>query len=206
MNISFLEDREQFASWYERMPEYRKKKVDAYKPQRSKQLSLGAGILLNRALEDIGITDYEVELGEREKPHIKGRDDVFFNISHSKDVVILGISDHEIGVDVEKTKHFKDSLINYVFGPSDLDVAKELSDDRDISFTRLWTVKESIMKHSGKGIALEPKGISLRLEEGKIKASSAGYDCEALNLISFEIPDYQITVCSEYSDFVMIRV
>jgi len=208
MNINSLQDPEQFDAWYRRMPDFRKEKIDAFKPHHSKLLSLGAGILLETAMKDIGILSYEVMPDPDKKPRIKGHGDFFFNISHSGDVVILGISDREIGVDVEKIKHFKDTLVNYVFGEGDKSLAKELMDseaDPDKVYTRLWTVKESIMKHSGKGIAMEPKSISLRLEDGKIKASSAMYDCEALNLLPYEIENYQITVCSEYDEFTLLK-
>ena len=203
-----LKDKEQFNFWYEKMPDFRKEKIDALKPEKSKLLSLGAGMLLDKAMKDAGIDDYEIELDEHEKPHIKGHGDVFFNISHSGEVACLGISDREIGVDVEKIKHFKDSLIDYVFAPQEQDMTKELAtagNDIDKVYTRLWTVKESIMKYSGKGITLGPKNILLRAENGKIKASSAACDCEALNLIPFEYDDYQITVCSEYEEFTLLK-
>ncbi|WP_026521130.1 4'-phosphopantetheinyl transferase family protein [Butyrivibrio sp. VCB2001] len=208
MNIDILEDQAQFDLWYDKMPDFRKRKIDAIKPHRSKLLSLGAGILLDTAMTDAGISSYEIELLENEKPRIKGMRDVFFNISHSGEVVCLGISDKEIGVDIEKVKHFKESLVNYVFMPQDQDLAKELMEsesDKDKVYTRLWTVKESIMKHCGKGISLSPKNILLRLENGKIKASSAACDCEALNLMPYEINDYQITICSEYEDFTLLK-
>ena len=203
-----LKDKEQFNFWYEKIPDFRKEKIDALKPEKSKLLSLGAGMLLDKALRDVGIDDYEIALDEHEKPHIKGHGDVFFNISHSGEVAVLGISDREIGVDVEKIKHFKDSLIDYVFAPQEQNMAKELAtagSDMDKVYTRLWTVKESIMKYSGKGISLGPKNILLRAENGKIKASSAACDCEALNLIPFEYDDYQITVCSEYEEFTLLK-
>ena len=206
MNIDILEDQAQFDLWYDKMPDFRKRKIDAIKPHRSKLLSLGAGILLDIAMKGAGISSYEIALTENEKPYIKGHADISFNISHSGEVVCLGISDKEIGVDVEKIRHFKESLINYVFMPQDQDLAKELmmsESDMDKVYTRLWTVKESIMKHCGKGISLSPKNILLRLEDGKIKASSAACDCEALNLIPYEIDDYQITICSECEDFTL---
>ncbi len=208
MNIDLLEDQAQFDLWYDKMPDFRKRKIDALKPHRSKLLSLGAGMLLDKAMKDCGFDDYEIELMENEKPHIKGRGDVFFNISHSGELVVIGISDKEIGVDVEKIKRFKESLINYVFMPQDQELAKELMEsesDKDKVYTRLWTVKESIMKHCGMGISLSPKNILLRLEDGKIKASSAACDCEALNLIPYEIDDYQITICSECEDFTLLK-
>ena len=208
INTGFLADADEFRLWYEKMPLFRKRKIDALKPEKSKQLSLGAGILLDTALRDAGIDSYEIELSEHEKPHLKGPGDVFFNISHSGSMVICGISDKEIGVDVEKIKHFSDSLTDYIFTDQDKDLAKEImaaGGNPDCVYTRLWTVKESIMKHSGLGISLLPKNISLRLENNKIKASSAMYDCEALNLLPYEHDDYQITVCSECDEFTLLK-
>ena len=200
LDITPLKDEQLFEWWYSQMPSYRQNKIDAFKPRKSKLLSLGAGMLLKKALEDIGITEYEIELGENEKPYLRDRRDVFFNISHSGDMVILGISDREIGVDIEQNKEFKDSLINYVFSGTDFDVVKELF-ATDSTYTRLWTTKESIMKHSGKGISIEPKAINLMFKDNKLMASSSKYDCSGLNLLHYEIGDYQITVCSSYGEF-----
>jgi 4'-phosphopantetheinyl transferase len=212
LNITCLEDEDLFGRLYERMPEYRKNKIDAFKPHKSKLLSLGAGVLLDRAMKDIGITDYEPEYKVQKKPYIKGREDVFFNISHSGDVAVLGLSGAEIGVDIEHQRHFENSLINYVFTGPDQAAAKELSKTLDGSdeirmdkaYTRLWTVKESIMKHSGKGIYLEPKAITVTCENGRLVADSQEYDCASLCLLPVEIDDYQITICSRYEEFSLV--
>ena len=131
-------------------------------------------------------------------------------------MVIVGVSDREIGVDIEKVRHFNDSLKNYVFSEGDLrlseliekkysfEAAGEVSPS-DIALTRLWTVKESIMKHSGLGISLGPKMIRLRgIEEGStlaIIADSDKYDCASLEITCFSLEGYQISVCSFYRDF-----
>ena len=202
MKTEFLEEPEQFNLWYQRMPDYRKKKIDAFKPLKSKILSLGAGVLLYRAMEDAGISTYEVECGEKGKPFIKGYDNLYFNISHSEEVVVLGISNKEIGVDVEKIRHFENKLVDYVFTSEDKKVSNQLKKEPDVCYTMLWTIKESIMKHSGKGTGLAPKAITLRLDNGEIKASSDEYNCERLHLLIYEIPKYRITICSEDDSFV----
>lgn len=208
MNISSLEMADEFKRWYDLMPQFRRQKIDAIKPAGAKRLSLGAGILLRRALEDIGIGDYEVEYGSNEKPYLKGRRDVFFNISHSGEMVIIGISDQEIGVDIEKTRTFNDALINYVFNDEDKLLAKELltRSGPDEAFTELWTVKESIMKHSGKGIVLGPKSIKLSQKGGELLAFCDKYDCSKLRFSSFEVDGYMITVCSSMGDFAVTKV
>ena len=213
LNVSCLEDDTVFKMWYDRMDPDRKRKIDAMKPPKGKRLSLGAGILLIKALEEAGITDFEVIRPDRGKPHLKDHSDIFFNLSHSEDMAVLGISAREIGVDIEENKSFKDSLADYVYSENEKALAKELSasvtlpDDGkeitplDIVYTRFWTMKESIMKHSGRGIALEPKKIELFSDDGRMRARTQGYDCSKLNLITYTENSYQITVCTEYDSF-----
>ncbi|WP_034443627.1 4'-phosphopantetheinyl transferase family protein [Butyrivibrio sp. AE2032] len=196
LDVSVLTDEKSFRAWYDRMDETRKNKIDTFKPEKSKRLSLGAGILLYKALEEAGIKDYELCYKGREKPYIKGHEDVFFNISHSGDLVALGISDKEIGVDIEKCRVFKDTLINYVYNDVDLSFASNLP--IEWAYTRLWTLKESVMKHSGMGIALVPKQIEIYSEAGEVRARTKDYDCEKLRFSSHIIGDYQLSVCSEY--------
>ncbi len=213
LDTTCLLEKELFDEWYDRMDTARKNKIDALKVESGKRLSLGAGILMNKALKEAGIDEYEVVLAKNDKPYIKGRSDVFYNISHSGNMVVLGISDKEIGVDIERCKRFKDSLVKYVFSEGEIEFAGKLSDKmpgrsegegiqrEDVVYTRFWTIKESIMKHSGMGISLEPKKIKIYSEDGVIKAEAEKYDCSGLNLFSYDEKDYQITVCSQYDHF-----
>ena len=214
LDVSPLEEEALFKKWYGRMSDDRKKKIDAMKPISGKLLSLGAGVLLYTAMENAGSSDYELAEGEHGKPFIKGREDAFFNLSHSGRMVVLAISDKEVGVDVEKNQFFKDSLISYVFSTKETALAKEISKDfrdfdaedlqpSDLAYTRLWTVKESIMKYSGLGITLEPKMIEIYSDDsrpGTLLAKSDSYDCTGLQLFCFARGDYQITVCSRKKD------
>ena len=211
MNISALEDDTLFEKWYRLMDADRQKKIDAIGPKSGKLLALGAGILLRKALEDAGITDWEIELKGRDKPYIKGCEDFFFNISHSGQMAVLAASSSEVGVDVQKITHFKKRLVDYVFNDGDLALAKELSKGEGIlkdseaeagdkaadkACTMLWTMKESIMKYSGLGMAMIPKNIELYSKEGMIKARTDSYDCTGLNMFTVSEGEYQITVCT----------
>jgi 4'-phosphopantetheinyl transferase len=126
-------------------------------------------------------------------------------------MVLLGLSDKEIGVDIEAEKEFKDSLINYVVTDKEKALAKELEQTLNLSlnqvYTRLWTAKESVMKYSGMGISLEPKKIHLFIREASrnmnsvLGATSEVFDCSALTLVCASITGYQFTTCSEYLSF-----
>lgn len=223
LDVSVLEDGEKFRYWYEKMPGYRKEKIDKMKPANSKRLSLGAGILFYKGLKELGLESeaVKIRLGENEKPYIDGEEGVFFNLSHSGNIAVAAFSDREVGIDVEKIKTFNDSLVEYVFDEKEISAVKKLAEshkdnntdnysfDNDLDnisaigdefnsfYTGLWTMKESLMKYNGKGISMNPKKIVI--EDGC--ASYEGKKLENLHFTRFEYEDYHISVCSEYGDF-----
>ena len=197
IETDILMDKEIFDFWYEKMPLYRKKKIDAMKPEKGKRASLGAGILLAKGLEMYGIEDAEIDFGPNGKPCLKGRDDLFFNLSHSGDMAVCAFAGTEIGADVEQNTAFKENLINYVFDEREKDYISSLGKDEEeinAGFTSLWTMKESIMKYSGKGISMSPKEIFVDLENGS-RIYYKGEELKDYFLRTFEYRDYQICVC-----------
>ncbi|MBE5824325.1 MAG: 4'-phosphopantetheinyl transferase superfamily protein [Butyrivibrio sp.] len=243
-----LKDEEIFRDFYEKMPIERKKKIDALKPEGSKRLCLGAGILLDRALREYlsadgskqfpSLVDYEIATGPQGKPYIQGLPGFSFNLSHSGDIAAIAVSDREVGIDIQKFEHFNDSLVDHVFNIEDKELAKELmaeltdsglwgdpAQHGDSSFdhvyTRMWTMKESVMKYTGKGLSLEPKKIILkRAQNGKhaTKAHTSSivsyinsneYSGRFLFIQEFTTLQkqdtfYGISVCSEYEVFTQI--
>lgn len=178
------------------MPTERKKKIDAFKPQKNKLLSLAAGILVKRALEDEGIYTYEIIEKNAGKPYLKGRSDVFFNLSHSGEMAIIAVSDKEVGIDIQEKSHFEPGLIKRVFTEREISKAEKLGGDPDLLYTGLWTAKESIMKYYGKGLSMEPLKIELDISSEKELFYS-----DEIRLIRKEIGDYQVTICSPCADF-----
>ena len=86
-----------------------------------------------------------IYLNEFGKPLSEG---IYFNISHSKGVVVLAIStDYDIGVDIEKVREVNDGLAEYVCNEDEL---ASISTESD--FFKIWTSKESLAKAYGQGI------------------------------------------------------
>lgn len=84
-------------------------------------------------------------LGENGKPLSKN---IYFNISHSHGLVILGISkDNDIGVDVELVRKVKYLLIQFVSSFEELQYI-----DKEEKFFDIWTNKEALLKAHGMGI------------------------------------------------------
>lgn len=200
-DINSIIDSGSYEYWYDQMPPERKKKIDAFKPQKNKLLSLAAGILLKRALENEGIYSYEIVEKGAGKPYIKGREDVFFNLSHSGEMAIIAVSDKEVGIDIQEKSHFQPGLIKRVFSESEILQAEHIGGDLDMLYTGLWTAKESIMKYYGKGLSMEPLNIEL-----DIRSENDLHYSKELNLIRKEISDYQVTICTPCADFKDISI
>ncbi len=77
---------------------------------------------------------------EGEKPRFDS-DEVFFNLSHSHGVIMLGISHTPIGVDLEKIRDIDYKRFDFID-------AEDLED-----FFVKWTERESYLKLTGEGLS-----------------------------------------------------
>ncbi len=98
-----LEDAGTFSALYKTVPKYRQKKIDSYKEEKDKRLSLGVGLLLSIALRDAGIDENSLELyhADNGRPCFKGHPEINFSLSHSEERVMCAISEQPVGCDVE---------------------------------------------------------------------------------------------------------
>ena len=80
---------------------------------------------------------------------------VYFNISGSKGVVVLAISkDTDVGIDIEVLRPINKELIDYVCNDEELPFIKS-----EVDFISIWTNKESVVKCLGTGIKNNLKNI-----------------------------------------------
>ena len=175
---------------------------------------LGRKLLAYGLKEEYG-EDYKVEKTEGGKPYLLGASDIYFNISHTKGMVVCAVSEREIGVDVEYVREAKESLIRricskeereYIWGKEDMLKKVELEEDEtenvglndiDLRFTRIWTLKESYVKAIGKGLAFSMKEISFSLKEGE-KGRIIGSSIEGWKYHQFMLRGkYVLSVCEE---------
>ena len=78
----------------------------------------------------------------------------YFNISHSKGVVVF-IKDHvPIGIDIEQIRSAGQAMIDYISSDEEKEHIKE-----DSNFYEIWTNKESLTKAIGTGIKGKIKDI-----------------------------------------------
>lgn len=105
-------------------------------------------------IENFGIKNPDIQFGYGvfRKPFIIGLPDFHFNLSHSGDWVICAYGNEEIGIDVELINDKSESFIEYCFSNNEYQKYLDSNEsDRLLFFYKIWTLKESYLKLTGKG-------------------------------------------------------
>ena len=165
-----LNDEKVFERLYNAVSEERRQKVDRFVQKRDKMLSIGAEILLKRALFDCGIDDFSLRYGENGKPYLE-KSDIFFNLSHSENTVICAVSEREIGADTEKIGGVDLEIARRFFHRDEFELLEKLptSAQKQEMFFRLWTLKESFVKALGKGILIPLDSFCIEFSDREIR-------------------------------------
>lgn len=97
---------------------------------------------------------------------------LFFNISHSGDQLLLGFSNSPIGVDIEKEDPRVDakSVGKGNFSKMEFQILMNARDDQKLStFFEIWTKKESLIKGIGKGLSIPLTDFNVTCQGGKVQ-------------------------------------
>lgn len=149
------------------LPAWRRDKAARFRFKQGQWECAASYLLLCRMLrEHFGINSQPTFAeGPHGKPslifadHDATAQSLHFNMSHCKNGVACVVSsDSEVGIDIECTGRYKESLARYCM--SEEEVSDILaSDTPDLVFTRLWTQKEALLKLTGEGITDDIKHI-----------------------------------------------
>ena len=142
------------------LSEQRRQQALKFRHEQGRKTCAMAYLLLCEALrQEYGITELPVfEYGEHGKPFIVGHPDIHFNFSHCREAVICAVSDQPVGVDVESIREYRDSLVRYTMNDQEVQQI-ERAERPDVEFIRLWTMKEAVLKLSGRGIVDDLKHV-----------------------------------------------
>ncbi len=108
-----------------------------------------------------------IRTGTHGKPELAPYPDIHFNISHCEDIAVCAMSSREIGVDIEEIRPFPDAVIRKALTAGEQEFLKQMSADersRQEWFFRLWTLKESRIKHSGRGLSMPLDSFSFQYD------------------------------------------
>ena len=140
------------------------------------------------ALIERPVIEPEYGYGRNGKPYFKNYP-LKFNLSHSGKYVFCGVSEQEIGVDIQEMRNAKEmSLAKRFFSEGECRALERCGNDeeRRRMFFRMWARKEAYGKLTGQGIA------------GTMKKDLWADDCENEELIweEYDIPaGYSVAVC-----------
>ena len=200
-DISVLRKRAVFSRLYEGMSEARKRRIDRFRFPKDRCRSLGAGVLLKKALSDAGVDDAVFVYGEYGKPRLAGDPGVHFNLSHAGDRAMCVISKYRVGCDVERRGRRSVQVAERFFAPEEyVRLMAEPEVDRSVMFTRLWALKESFLKVTGLGLTL-PLGAFAVDVDGDAVTIRQDVDKNEYRFFELDPADeYQYAVCEQNGD------
>ncbi len=179
------------------LPEHFQKEITAYKHWQSAQNSLLGKIILLFALKKIGLSYSlnDLKIGKKDRPFLDATFD--FNISHSGNIIVVGlIKSAKIGVDVEKHRSINLPLFKKYFNDNEWQSIEQNSEPLK-TFFDCWTIKESAIKHDGRGVEI--------LSKTKIQTPKIYCDTTELFYQQLKIHDeYSCAICSEI-DFQIVK-
>ena len=154
-DVAPLSDNIFFDFALERISDERKQKANKLNFRKDKNLSVGSQLLLIYTLKKAGY-DYSSLIFKTEKngkPYVEG-ENVFFSVSHSGNMVLCGVSDSPIGVDIQKIDNFNHDIIARFFGKNEQRAILSMKDNdaKKNMFYKIWTLKESYSKMTGEGL------------------------------------------------------
>ena len=153
--------------------------------------------MLHNALNELGVGEYTVRYIADEKPSLICDRDLYFNISHSDDFVVVAVSDKEVGCDIQEIRPYNPKVAVRHYCENETRLI-ENSENKDGVFIRLWALKESILKFTGKGISggLSSYDFSPYIE----KESFTAFDC---SFYVTEIENTYFALCHKNAEFII---
>lgn len=202
-DVRCLANRTLFQEKCKLLSPYRQQKIALLRHEKDKNRSLAAGLLLNHALGIYGLQEKseEYEIGEWGKPVMKYHPEISFSLSHSGDYAICTIGDRPIGNDIERVKEGRLKVADRFFAEEELawlyDTEEEA--ERNHRMFRLWTMKESFIKATGRGMSLSLKDFTIHVDEASGRARVRhSFDGKYYSMREYrEIEGYCTAVCCQ---------
>ena len=176
-DTTVLHDTALYAKAYAAVSDARRDKTDRLRCDRDKRLSLGAGCLFVRACLDFG-ADYksaQIVTDEYGKPGFAELP-LYFNLSHSGTRAMCIVAEVPVGCDVEQIRPVKPGLAGRFFSEEENRALEgcETPEAREALFFKLWTLKESFLKCTGRGLRTPLNAFSVSVgPEGAALTQSA---------------------------------
>ncbi len=198
----FPELRERMLSFLDKK---RRDRIQRFVFQEDAQRSLLGDIMVRSIIsQKLNLKNNQITfyLSDKGKPFIESHPDLFFNVSHAGSWIVAAFSDHNVGIDVERIKKINYGIAEHFFSEEENKNLKNLSGNEKLEyFFDLWTMKESYLKYTGKGLS-EPLNSFTVKKSGNNFTLSHHSSKENVYLKQYEIDKgYKLAVCSEVNEF-----
>ena len=166
----------------------------------------GASLLLEYAVSQHFpwiVHPLAISIAEGGKPYLVNEPGVHFSLSHSANWAVCAISDHPVGVDIERCEPGRRDIASRFFHKEEVRYLNTLLPSaRDDAFYKLWTLKESFVKSTGRGLDLPLRSFWI-----DIRRMPPRLDCDEVSgAYSLFLPaftadqDYRLAVCVAQAD------
>ena len=167
-------------------------------------------------ITNLNCKEEDIYYNSLKKPYVKNN--LYFNISHSKEYIVFVSSDSEIGIDIESIDEKNLRILDYAFNKKEIDYIKNGEGFNSIKdrFTYIWTIKESLFKASGIEEYIEPRNIDTfkrtisdnSINEKGIIENKINFKNKEYYVYSFKFNDYIISVASadKYDDIESVKI
>ncbi len=225
MEASPLHKKENWEKAFALADSGRKERIVRMRQDKSKVLSMAAGLLLSYSLaektdsgelwEDGAICFNEVKVGKalevlsdsapieiettpRGKPFLKEHRGLFYNLSHSGEYAICALSDQEVGVDIQKWRGITNSgIANRVMHDKERAAFSWDKVGSEEEFYRFWAAKEAYVKCGGEGLLKDFREIIVDFSKGEVIDTTTNKKRKLYMLD--KLSGYSIAVCEDFT-------
>lgn len=141
-----------------------------------------------------------IKKGVHGKPFWAGQEKIYFNVSNTTGIVVCAVSDLDVGADTEQIRPVRTAVIKrcctedeigYIMANS----GESQEEQKREKFFQLWTLKESYIKMTGKGMyfPIKDAAFSIRTSGSAQEISSAqtGY------FVQKRLGEYWLSLCTQ---------
>ncbi len=132
----------------------------------------------------------ELERGEHGKPFFPALPRCCFNLSHSGDLAVCALDSAPVGVDIQRTRPARESLLREVCSPEEREWLRRRGDGPE-DFALLWSMKEARCKYTGQGLRRPISAI-------RVPLPGAGEEALELDGLRFYLgsgPGWRLCLC-----------
>ena len=143
-----------------------------------------------------GLEDAVLAQDEHGKPFLPRHPEIAFNLSHCAGLAVCGVAGEPLGVDAEQIRPLRERVLRRVFAPEEVAAVGE-SASPDEMFFRFWTLKESFVKATGRGLDLPLRSFWVDIRRGRPQIDCGNIEGQ-YKLFELDFPAdkaYRLAVC-----------